>query len=229
MSLGRPLVVGVGGPSGGGKSSVARRLAARLGLPYLETGAMYRALGLKVVEQGLDPEDRERVEAQAAELDLQLDLRNGGEIEVLLDGEVLGERVRTNEVSQATSRTAVYPGVRQRMVDLQRTFAEHNGAVLEGRDIGTRVFPATPFKFYLDAPLELRIERRFQQLRQSLPELTLQEVAAEVAQRDHRDSTRSASPLTLDSSYTRIDTAALSPDEVVELMAAKIAAHDLPL
>ncbi len=223
MTTDQPLIVAIDGPSGVGKSTVARRLAARLGLPHLETGAMYRALGLKVLEQGIDAEDRERVEAQAAELDLRLKLGNGGEVEVLLDGEPLGERIRTREVSEVTSRIAVYPAVRQRMVELQRAFAARHGAVLEGRDIGTRVFPTTPFKFYLSASLERRIERRFQQLRSSQPALTRDEVAAEVAQRDHRDITRRDSPLTLDSSYTEIDTGDLTVDQVVEKMARKIA------
>lgn len=223
MTTDQPLIVALDGPSGVGKSTVARRLAARLGLPHLETGAMYRALGLKVLEQGIDTEDRQRVEAQAAELDLRLKLGNGGEIEVLLDGEPLGERIRTREVSEVTSRIAVYPAVRQRMVELQRAFAARHGAVLEGRDIGTRVFPTTPFKFYLSASLERRIERRFQQLRSSQPALTRDEVAAEVAQRDHRDITRRDSPLTLDSSYTEIDSGDLTVDQVVEKMARKIA------
>ncbi|MEE8278162.1 MAG: (d)CMP kinase [Thermoanaerobaculia bacterium] len=223
MTTDQPLIVAIDGPSGVGKSTVARRLAARLGLPHLETGAMYRALGLKVLEQGIDTEDRQRVEAQAAELDLRLKLGNGGEVEVLLDGEPLGERIRTREVSEVTSRIAVYPAVRQRMVELQRAFAARHGAVLEGRDIGTRVFPTTPFKFYLSASLERRIERRFQQLRSSQPALTRDDVAAEVAQRDHRDITRRDSPLTLDSSYTEIDTGDLTVDQVVEKMARKIA------
>ena len=222
MTTDSALIVAIDGPSGVGKSTVASRLATRLGLPFLETGAMYRALGLKVLQQGIDPENQALVEQQAAELDLDLKLDSGGAIEVLLDDEPLGERIRNREVSETTSRIAVYPGVRQRMVGLQRSFASRNGAVLEGRDIGTRVFPSTPFKFYLTAPLQLRIDRRFRQLSRTQPGLRRDDVAAEVAERDHRDINRSASPLTLDSSYTQIETGNLSVDEVVEEMAGKI-------
>ncbi len=131
-----------------GKSTAARRLAERLGVPFLDTGAMYRAIGLKVLESGVDPLDREDVIAIAGEADVRLGRREDGSFEVLLDGEPVEPRIRTPEVGEATSAIAAYPEVRQRMVLLQREAAEHFGAVLEGRDIGTRVFPDTPYKFF---------------------------------------------------------------------------------
>ena len=217
------MIVAIDGPSGVGKSTVARRLAARLGIPYLETGAMYRALGLKVVMKEVDPDDREAVARLAAELDLELQARDDGRVEVLLDGELLGERVRAAEVSEVTSRVSAYPEVRRRMVGLQRALAGEQGAVLEGRDIGTKVFPATPHKFFLTAPVELRVARRLQQLQESgQTELTIEDVQKQVAQRDYRDTNRADSPLVQDATYTEVDTGGLTIDEVVEEIAHRI-------
>jgi cytidylate kinase len=145
------LIVAIDGPSGVGKSTAARRLAARLGVPFLDTGAMYRAIGLKVLESGVDPRDHASVLALSDAAGVSLGRRPDGGFEVLLDGQPVESRIRTPEVSEATSTIAVYPEVRQRMVRLQREAASQFGAVLEGRDIGTRVFPDTPHKFFLDA------------------------------------------------------------------------------
>ena len=137
MTRKRPLIIAIDGTSGVGKSTVARRLAQELEVPFLETGAMYRALGLKVAELALDPADQESVERLAAELDLELRHRADGGVDVLLDGMSLGERARRPRISEVTSAISTYPGVRRIMVQHQRSFAEELGAVVEGRDIGT--------------------------------------------------------------------------------------------
>jgi cytidylate kinase len=210
------MIVAIDGTSGVGKSTVARRLAEELGVPFLETGAMYRALGLKVDELGVDPGDREAVEQLAAELELELQLREDGTVEVLLEGEALGARARQPRISDITSSISAYPGVRRIMVEHQRSFARSRGAVVEGRDIGTKVFPETPYKFFLQAPLSTRVRRRLQQLRASgEAELSEEELTREVADRDLRDSTRTESPLTVDGSYCVIDTGSRSVEEVV--------------
>ncbi|PYQ58102.1 MAG: (d)CMP kinase [Acidobacteria bacterium] len=217
-----PLIVAIDGPSGVGKSTAARRLAQRLSVPFLDTGAMYRAVGLKVLESGVDPLDREDVIAIASEADVRLGRREDGSFEVLLDGEPVEPRIRTPEVGEAASAIAAYPEVRQRMVLLQRDAAEHFGAVLEGRDIGTRVFPGTPYKFFLDARSDVRFKRRYEELTAAGRAVTFDEVVGEISRRDLRDSTRTDSPLTRDPSYTFIDSSDLTIDQVVEQMAEEI-------
>jgi cytidylate kinase len=217
-----PLIVAIDGPSGVGKSTAARRLAGRLGVPFLDTGAMYRAIGLKVLESGVDPLDREDVVGIAGEADVRLGRRDDDSFEVLLDGEPVEERIRTPEVGEAASAIAAYPEVRQRMTRLQREAAEHFGAVLEGRDIGTRVFPETPHKFFLDSRPDVRFKRRFDELTAAGTPVTFDQVVAEISRRDLRDSTRTDSPLTRDGSYTFIDSSDLSIDDVVEEMARQI-------
>lgn len=225
MSQRSPLVVAIDGPSGVGKSTAARRLARRLGIPYLDTGATYRAVALKVLEAGVDPADRRGVEELAAGADLALEPgagERGAELEVVLDGRPVGERIREPRVGEVTSRVAAYPGVRRRLVELQRRAAERHGGVVEGRDIGTRVFPDTSFKFFLDARPEVRHRRRYRELRETGREVAFDEVVAEMTGRDHRDANRAHSPLTRDPSYTVVDTSDLAVDEVVERMLAAI-------
>ncbi len=219
-----PLIVAIDGPSGVGKSTAARRLAERLGVPFLDTGAMYRAIGLKVLEGGADPLDHAAVIALSEAADVRLGRRPDGSFEVLLDGQPVESRIRTPEVGEATSTIAVYPEVRQRMVLLQREAASQFGAVLEGRDIGSRVFPETPHKFYLDARADVRFRRRFEEIRAAGRPVVYSDVEEEISRRDHRDSTRPDSPLTMDDSYILIDSSDLSIDEVVERMARAIEA-----
>lgn len=219
-------IVAIDGPSGVGKSTAARMLAARLGVPYLETGAMYRALGLKALDLGVDPDDAGAIDGVLDDLELSVDFTDDGEIIVMLDGEDVRPRIRGGAVSNATSRVSVHPRVRQMMVELQRKWAQRRGAVVEGRDIGTRVFPDTPFKFFFEAAAEVRAARRFEQLRQAGEAApTLQEVERQVLERDARDSTRAESPLRRDDSYLVIDTGLAGPEEVVDTMMRLISAR----
>jgi cytidylate kinase len=217
-----PIVVAIDGPSGVGKSTVARRLARRLAIPFLDTGAMYRAIALKVLDSGVDPHDRERVERLVETTTVGLERRPDGSFDVLLDGAPVESRIRTPEVGAAASVVSAHSGVRQRLVALQHDAAHHFGGVLEGRDIGTRVFPETPHKFFLDARPEVRFKRRHDELRAAGRNVSLEEVIEEITERDHRDSTRADSPLTRDASYTFVDASELAVEEVVERMVGAI-------
>jgi len=223
VSGGPPLIVAIDGPAGVGKSTVSRRLARRLGVPYLDTGAMYRALALEVLESGIDPADRAAVEAVSARARVSLVSAEDGRFDVLLDGEPVEARIRTPEVSDASSKISAYPEVRRRMVALQQETARRLGGVLEGRDIGTRVFPETPHKFFLGARTEVRARRRLDELAAAGRQMSYEQVLDDLARRDLRDSTREDSPLTHDDSYTLVDTSDLTIDEIVEKMAKVVA------
>jgi cytidylate kinase len=218
-----PVIVAIDGPGGVGKSTVTRLLARRLSLPYLETGAMYRALGLKVLDEALDPADEPAVSRLAETLDLEIEALPDGGTSIRLDGRAVGERLRDERVAQVTSQVAQYPRVRQRMVDLQRRFGRRQGAVMEGRDIGTRVFPETPFKFFLEADPEVRVRRRLGEHRErGAGEQDPEALRRELLERDERDRRRADSPLRRDASYTAIDTSRLTAEEVAERIAAVV-------
>ncbi len=221
-----PLIVAIDGPSGVGKSTVAKALARRLKVPFLDTGAMYRAVALAVMEQGIDPSNQASVEKLAKGLDLTLESRPGADglcLEILLDGGSVEGRIRTPEVGALTSAISIYPVVRQRLVDLQRATGRRFGAVVEGRDIGTRVFPETPHKFFLDADPRVRAERRQLQMKEQGKATTVDEILAKMVERDRRDSQREHSPLTYDESYQLVDTTRLSTDQVIETLLRAVA------
>lgn len=218
------LVVAIDGPAGVGKSTVARLLARRLGVPYLDTGAMYRALALFLLDRGVDPDDRAAVAAVVGAAPIELRLDADGRAEVLLDGRPVEELIRTPEVAAATSRAAVHAEVRERMVALQRRLAEDWGGVVEGRDIGTRVLPDAPFKFFLDAPPAVRARRRLADLRAAGRAAGEDEVARELAERDERDRERTLAPLAPAAGAIAVDTSAGSAEEIVAALLARIRA-----
>lgn len=215
MSSRRPIVA-IDGPAGTGKSTTARALARRLGLPYLDTGAMYRTLGLLALENGVDPEDRAAAALLAAGADVALRLTPEGSAEVLLAGEPSDARIRRPEVGEVTSRLAVHPEVRARMVELQRQFVRRHGGVLEGRDIGTQVVPEAPCKFFLDAAPEVRARRRIAELRSGGAPVDAAAVERELAERDARDRSRAQSPLLPAADAIVVDTTGLTAEQVLD-------------
>ncbi len=212
-----PLIVAIDGPSGAGKSSAARALAERLGVPYIDTGAMYRAVGLAARERGLTLpiEDEEAVASLARHARIELLPRPGGN-RVLLDGRDVSEEIRRPEISLYASAVSAIPAVRRSLVAEQQRLGRERGGVMEGRDIGTRVFPETPFKFFLTADPAVRAERRAAELSARGTPQPYEAVLRDMEKRDRDDGSRADSPLTLDGRYVLIDSTDRPLDAVVE-------------
>jgi cytidylate kinase len=200
-------VIAIDGPAGSGKSTVARRVAERLEMPYLDTGAMYRAVAFAALRRGVDPSDAEPVAALAQDIDISV-----GDV-VQVNGIDATIEIRGPEVTRAVSAVAANPDVRNEMRSRQREWAErHGGGVIEGRDIGSVVFPEAEVKVYLTANDDERAKRRSQEVL----DLDYDTVAADIARRDHVDATRRDSPMTVAEGAVVIDTSTLDIDDVVE-------------
>jgi cytidylate kinase len=215
------LIIAIDGPSGAGKSTLARRLARELGFIYLDTGAMYRALALKVLRQGVDLADDARLArlVESTEIDLQ---EENGRLEVLLDGSNVAHEIRAPEVSQIASKVSALKIVRARMLDLQRSMARRGSVVAEGRDIGTVIFPDAEVKIFLDASAEERARRRFAELRAAGRPADLSETLREMEERDKRDSERDLAPLRMADDALRIDSSSVSADNVAAKVLSEI-------
>jgi cytidylate kinase len=209
------LIIAIDGPSGAGKSTLAKRLARDLGYTYMDTGAMYRALALKIMRQGLDLGDAPKLAAlvEATEIDL---VERLGDSLVLLDGVDVSALIRTPEVSQMASKTSALPVVRRRMLDLQRALGQKGSVVAEGRDIGTVIFPEAEVKIYLDASVRERGRRRYEELRAAGRDVTLEATVREMEERDKRDSQRDVAPLKKADDALAIDSSGLTAEAVRE-------------
>jgi len=207
----RRVVVAIDGPACAGKSTIAKRLAARLGFTYIDTGAMYRAVALWGLRQGVDMADMHRMEqlAIAAEIDL-----SPGRI--ALNGEDVTDAIRTIDVANGASKVSVIPSVRRALVAKQRELGERTSVVMEGRDIGTVVFPNADVKIFLDADPDERVRRRFEEGKLKGEALTQSQLAVQMRERDQRDSTRADAPLSQAPDAVYLDSTALSLDEVEE-------------
>jgi CMP/dCMP kinase len=208
----RKLTIAIDGPAGAGKSTIASRLARKLGYVNLESGAMYRALALKAIEQDISFEDENVLLRLAQDAHIQLEPTIGGN-RTLLDGRDVSARIRERDVSEAASRVSVHPRVREWMVARQREMGAGGGVVMEGRDIGTQVFPDADLKIFLDADPVVREQRRMAQ--QKIKGNVAANVAAELRERDRRDRTRAASPLVAARDAVTINSSSLSEDEVL--------------
>jgi cytidylate kinase len=208
----RKLIIAIDGPAGAGKSTIASRLARKLGYVNLESGAMYRALALKAIESNISLDDENALLqlAQNSRIELQ---PTGGNNRVLLDARDVSERVREKDVSDAASRVSIHPKVREWMVARQREMGLGGGVVMEGRDIGTKVFPDADLKIFLDADPVVREQRRLDQHKTKEP--MAQEIAAQLRERDRRDRTRAASPLVAAPDAVILDSTNLSEDEAL--------------
>jgi CMP/dCMP kinase len=219
----RRLIIAIDGPAGAGKSTVAKHLAAHFGLLNLETGAMYRAFALKALRSGIDPEEAAALVRLAASTAIVLVATPAGN-RVLLDRADVTEKIRDAEVTQAASKVSVHPAIRSWMVDLQREMGRAGGVVMEGRDIGTVVFPDADIKFFLDASPEARSQRRYEQASgpvafESAPAsegISQEAIARELRERDDRDRNRAQSPLRPAPDAVIVDSTFLTLDQVLE-------------
>ena len=211
------LIIAIDGPVGSGKSTLARRVAELLGYVYIDTGAMYRALALKALRRGISLDATDQLVALARETRIDLRAQDGTQ-HVFLDGEDVTAAIRTPEVSQVASKVAVVPGVRKVLVAEQRRAGEQGGVVMEGRDIGSVVFPDAGLKIFLTASPEVRAERRWREHQQKGEAIDLSRTLEEIRERDQRDRERSTSPLVRAPDAVVVDSTAMEPEEVARLV-----------
>jgi CMP/dCMP kinase len=213
---GRRLVIAIDGPAASGKSTTARNVAQRLGYTYIDTGAMYRAVTLAVLRAGIDPNDREAVERIACDTTVTFERAGDGSLHTILDGEDVSTAIRSPDVTSSVSAVSSYPRIREHLVALQQTMGRKGGVVLDGRDIGTVVFPDADVKVFMVADLRARAERRHAELSTQGTDVDLGGLQADLERRDHLDSTRALSPLTKAEDAIEIDTSTMSIEDQVE-------------
>jgi cytidylate kinase len=214
----KPLIIAIDGPSGAGKGTVARAVAARLGYRHVDTGAMYRALAWKAMQDGIDLSDEAALAALGERA--RFDVEDG---RIAIDGHDVARAIRTPEMDRASTIVARHPAVRRVLVARQRSYGKGSGVVMEGRDIGTVVFPGADLKIYLDASPEERARRRAADPAHTNPKNTqLSDVATALAERDRSDSTRAASPLAVAPDAVVMDTTGLPIERVVEQVLALV-------
>lgn len=213
----KKLIIAIDGPAASGKSTTARHLARRLGYVYLDTGAMYRACALKAKRCGIDPKDAQAVRAMLEDLDISIKMTDDENV-ILLDGEDVSQAIRENEISRLASDISALPDVRYKMVELQRKLGAEGGVILDGRDIGTFVFPYADLKFYLIASQEVRARRRWLELQKKGVEAGLKSVIRELAERDRNDKARELAPLSKADDAIEIDTSDMGVREQVDTL-----------
>ena len=205
--------IAIDGPAGAGKSTIAKKVAKELSFIYVDTGAMYRAMGLYFLRKGIAPEDAAAIEAACDEIQVSIRYENG-EQQVLLNGENVSAEIRKEEVGNMASKTSVNGKVREKLVALQRELAKKENVVMDGRDIGTQVLPDATAKIYLTASAAERARRRFLELQQKGTPVVLEEIEADIIERDHRDMTREISPLCQAEDAVLVDASHMTIDEV---------------
>lgn len=207
--------IAIDGPAGAGKSTIARKAAKNLSFIYVDTGAMYRAMGLYFLRQGISPEDSEKIEEACEQIQVSITYENG-EQQVLLNGENVSKEIRREEVGNMASKTSANSKVREKLVALQRELAEKENVVMDGRDIGTQVLPHATVKIYLTASSRERAKRRYLELKEKGMEADLDEIEADIKERDHRDMTREISPLRQAEDAVLIDASFMNIEQVTQ-------------
>lgn len=207
--------IAIDGPAGAGKSTIAKAVAKRLGYIYVDTGAMYRGIGLYALEHGADPKSAKEVGDILDDIAVSIEYKDG-EQRLMINGEDVSDRIRTPEVSAAASDVSALPAVREKLLDLQRELAKNNDAVMDGRDIGSFVLPNAEVKIFLTASADVRARRRYDELAQKGIKVEFSEVRADMEQRDKNDSTRKASPLVMAEDSILVDTTDMDIERTIE-------------
>ena len=215
------LQIAIDGPAGAGKSTIAKAVARRLGIIYLDTGAMYRAVGLKALRLGIPTQDEESIGQMAASTDVSMRVEGGAQA-VLLDGEDVTALIRTPDVSMAASDVSKWPAVRERLVALQREIAGARPVVMDGRDIGTHVLPDAPYKFFVTASVTTRARRRQLELAEKGVFKEFEAFVRDIEERDRQDSTRAASPLRLAPGAEVLDTTDMTAEEAIQYVVGRV-------
>lgn len=213
--------VAIDGPAGAGKSTIARRAAQDLGYIYVDTGAMFRAMALYMVRNGIDPEDGMAVAGSADKAVIDITYIDGVQC-VMLDGENVNGLIRTDEISDAASKVAVVPEVRKKMLSLQREIAQKHDVIMDGRDIGSAVLPDADLKIYLTASVDVRAERRYKENIEKGMQADLEDIKREIRERDERDMTRTEAPLVKVEDAVEVDSSDMTVDEVVDKIESMI-------
>ena len=207
--------IAIDGPAGAGKSTIAKKVAAEKNYIYVDTGAMYRAMALYLFRLGVDPDDAAAISRNCVGADITIEYRDGVQV-VLLDGENVNDFLRTPEVSDMASRTSVNGDVRNKLMELQQELARRQNVVMDGRDIGTVVLPNAQVRIFLTASVAVRAKRRFLELMEKTGTANLEEIEAQIRERDHRDMTRPIAPLKQADDAVLVDTSDMTIDEVVD-------------
>lgn len=203
--------VAIDGPSGAGKSTIAKAVAKKMGIDYIDTGAMYRAVGYKTKISGVNYEDS--VEMQAMLEHTDIDFSDGN---IILDGKIVNDEIRTNEMSMMASKVSALPAVREKLVELQRKMGQTKSIIMDGRDIGTNVLTDAEFKFFMTASAEERADRRYKELIEKGQQVQYDQILEDIKQRDHNDMTRTLNPLRKAADAIELDTTGMSIDDVTE-------------
>ena len=214
--MGEFINIAIDGPAGAGKSTIAKQVAKMLGILYLDTGAMYRAVALKAIREGIDTLDWVEVAHISENIDIDIVYDESGVQKVILDGEDVSSLIRTQEVSKGSSDVSAVPSVRIKLVELQRKIAEKNSVIMDGRDIGTYVLPNANTKIFLTASVDERAKRRYKEMYENDNKHTFDDVKKDIEYRDNNDSSREFAPLSVAADAILIDTTGISIDEVMK-------------
>ena len=209
--------IAVDGPSGAGKSTIAKAVAQRLSIDYIDTGAMYRAVGYKLLQEGVSLEDLEKVAEVLARTDIDFSCGN-----IYLDGENINDKIRTEEISRQASACSALGIVREKLTEQQQEMGARKSVIMDGRDIGTVVFPDAEYKFYITASAEERAKRRYKELLEKGQKAVYEKVLADIKQRDYNDITRKINPLRKAEDALTVDTTEMSREEVIDFICSRL-------